>query len=415
MKTKRRIVRIKNAVKPVVEPVTNPIRDLAESGRLSGVLLLVATAIALSWANSSHGEEFLAFWQQKVGFPPLDKSISHWVNDGLMAVFFFFVGLEIKREILVGELSDWRQAVLPVVAALGGAIVPATIYLTFNADSTAANGWAIPTATDIAFSLGMLSLLGKRVPFALKVLLTAIAVIDDLIAVLVIALFYTNEIHADMVLGAAATLTVLFALNYFKVLRFMFYLIPGLLLWFFILKSGVHATIAGVLLAVTIPLSQLGRIEHALYKPVNYLIMPIFALANTGIVLTGNIYALLTLPLSLGIVAGLFLGKPLGIVLFSWGVVKSGGAKLPLGLKWRHIIGLGFTAGIGFTMSIFIAGLSFTDAAQQSGAKLAIMVGTVLSGVVGLLWLVKVEKRLTSQMKSKQRFQVSGEKLKKVP
>ncbi|GHB86862.1 Na+/H+ antiporter NhaA [Persicitalea jodogahamensis] len=363
------------------------------------MLLLVATAIALIWANSSQGTEFLAFWNQKVGIPPLDKTISHWVNDGLMAVFFFFVGLEIKREILAGELADWRQAVLPVAAALGGAIVPAAIYLTFNIDTIAADGWAIPTATDIAFSLGMLSLLGKRVPFAVKVLLTAIAVIDDLIAVIVIALFYTHEIHIDMLLGAAAALPVLVALNYFKVLRFVFYLIPGLLLWFFVLKSGVHATIAGVLLAMTIPLSQLGKIEHALYKPVNYLIMPIFALANTGIILAGDVYGLLTLPLSLGIVAGLFLGKPLGIVLFSWGVVKSGGAKLPLGLKWRHIIGLGFTAGIGFTMSIFIAGLSFSDAAQQSSAKLAIMFGTVLSGIVGLLWLVKVENTLTSEIK----------------
>lgn len=391
MKTKRRIVRIKNAV----EPIINPIRDLAESGRLSGVLLLVATAVAMIWANSSQGTNFQNFWEQTIGFPPLEKTISHWVNDGLMAVFFFFVGLEIKREILEGELSDWRQAVLPVVASLGGAVVPAAIYLAFNADSIAADGWAIPTATDIAFSLGMLSLLGKRVPFALKVLLTAIAVIDDLIAVVVIALFYTHEISADMLAYAGVTLGVLFALNYFKVRRFLFYLIPGLLLWFFVLKSGVHATIAGVLLAMTIPLNRLSSLEHDLHKPVNYLIMPIFALANTGIVLSGDISALLTLPLSLGIVAGLFLGKPLGIVLFAWGVVKTGGAELPGGLRWRHILGLGFTAGIGFTMSIFIAGLSFPDDAQQSTAKLAIMVGTVLSGVVGLLWLAKVDKTVS--------------------
>ncbi len=391
MKTKRSIVKKGHVVKPMIGPVFNPIRDLAESGRLSGVLLLVATGVAMVWANSSQGTNFLAFWEHKIGFPPLEKTIGHWVNDGLMAVFFFFVGLEIKREILAGELSDWRQAVLPVVAALGGAVVPAAIYLAFNADTITADGWAIPTATDIAFSLGMLSLLGKRVPFALKVLLTAIAVIDDLIAVLAIAVFYTHEIHAEMLLGAAATLAVLFALNYFKVLRFAFYLIPGLLLWFFGLKSGVHATIAGVLLAMTIPLDQVDDLEHAMYKYVNYLIMPIFALANTGIVLAGDVSALLTLPLSLGIVAGLFLGKPLGIVLFSWGVVKAGGAELPGGLKWRHIFGLGFTAGIGFTMSIFIASLSFPDAAQQSSAKLAIMAGTILSGVVGLLWLVKVE------------------------
>ncbi len=397
MKAKRRIVKIKNVIKPVVAPVINPIRDLADSGRLSGVLLLVATAVALTWANSGQSDDFLAFWEQKVGIAPLDKTISHWVNDGLMAVFFFFVGLEIKREILAGELSDWRQAVLPGVAAVGGAVVPAAIYLAFNAGTMAADGWAIPTATDIAFSLGMLSLLGQRVPFALKVLLTAIAVIDDLIAVWVIALFYTNEIDTNMLLYAALALGGLFTLNFFKVRRFLFYLVPGLLLWFFVLKSGVHATIAGVLLAMTIPLSQLSKIEHALYKPVNYLIMPIFALANTGIVLAGDVTALLTLPLSLGIVAGLFLGKPLGIVLFSWGVVKAGGAELPAGLRWRHIFGLGFTAGIGFTMSIFIASLSFSDPVQQSSAKLAIMAGTVLSAVVGLLWLVKVEKTMSKR------------------
>ncbi len=379
-------------MKPVVEPVINPIRDLADSGRLSGILLLAATAVAMVWANSAYGTDFLSFWEHKVGIAPLNKTISHWVNDGLMAIFFFFVGLEIKREILAGELSDWRQAVLPGVAALGGAIVPAGLYLVFNSDTAAADGWAIPTATDIAFSLGMLSLLGKRVPFALKVLLTAIAVIDDLIAVIVIALFYTHEIHADMLLYGAGTLAALFALNYFRVRRFVYYLIPGLLLWFFVLKSGVHATIAGVLLAMTIPLDQVDDLEHALYKYVNYLIMPIFALANTGIVLAGNIAALLTLPLSLGIVAGLFLGKPLGIFLFSWAVVKAGGARLPVGLKWRHIAGLGFTAGIGFTMSIFIASLSFEDATMQSSAKLAIMVGTVLSGIVGLLWLVRVDR-----------------------
>ena len=275
--------------------------------------------------------------------------------------------------------------------------MPAGLYLAFNAGTPAVDGWAIPTATDIAFSLGMLSLLGNRVPFALKVLLTAIAVIDDLIAVLIIALFYTHEIDTTMLLYAAGTLAVLFALNYFKVRRFVFYLVPGLLLWFFVLKSGVHATIAGVLLAMTIPLDEVEDLEHALHKPVNYLIMPIFALANTGIVLVSGIAALLMAPLSFGIVSGLFLGKPLGIVLLSFLVVKLGWAELPDGLRWRHIIGLGFTAGIGFTMSIFIANLSFTDIALQDTAKLAIMVGTLLSGAVGLLWLVRVEKSLAAE------------------
>ena len=397
MKGKRKIVKFRKAVRPVTAPIINPIKDLAESGRLSGILLLIATVVAMTWANSAGGPEFLAFWEKKVGIYPLDKTIHHWINDGLMVIFFFFVGLEIKRELLEGELSNVRQALLPGVAAVGGAIVPAALYLAFNAGTPAVDGWAIPTATDIAFSLGMLSLLGNRVPFALKVLLTAIAVIDDLIAVLIIALFYTHEIDTTMLLYAAGTLAVLFALNYFKVRRFVFYLVPGLLLWFFVLKSGVHATIAGVLLAMTIPLDEVEDLEHALHKPVNYLIMPIFALANTGIVLVSGIAALLMAPLSFGIVSGLFLGKPLGIVLLSFLVVKLGWAELPDGLRWRHIIGLGFTAGIGFTMSIFIANLSFTDIALQDTAKLAIMVGTLLSGAVGLLWLVRVEKSLAAE------------------
>ncbi|MPR35599.1 Na+/H+ antiporter NhaA [Salmonirosea aquatica] len=395
MKRKRKIVQFRKAVRPVTDPIINPILDLAESGRLSGILLLIATVVAMIWANSAGGESFLSFWEIKVGVPPLEKTIGHWINDGLMVIFFFFVGLEIKRELLEGELSKLRQALLPGVAALGGAIVPATLYLAFNAGTSAVDGWAIPTATDIAFSLGMLSLLGNRVPFALKVLLTAIAVIDDLIAVLIIAIFYTHEIDTTMLLYAGGTLAILFALNHFKVRRFIFYLLPGLLLWFFVLKSGVHATIAGVLLAMTIPLDEVDDLEHALYKPVNYLIMPIFALANTGIVLAaGGVAGLLTAPLSLGIISGLFLGKPLGIVLLSFLVVKLGLAELPTGLRWRHIIGLGFTAGIGFTMSIFITSLSFADVVLQDTAKLAIMVGTLLSGVVGLIWLVKVEKTL---------------------
>jgi Na+:H+ antiporter, NhaA family len=394
MKRKRNIVKLRKAVRPVTDPIINPILDLAESGRLSGILLLIATVVAMTWANSAGGEQFLSFWEIKVGVPPLDKTIGHWINDGLMVIFFFFVGLEIKRELLEGELSNLRQALLPGVAAVGGAIVPAALYLAFNAGKVAVDGWAIPTATDIAFSLGMLSLLGSRVPFALKVLLTAIAVIDDLIAVLVIALFYTHEIDTTMLLYGAGTLAVLFALNYFKVRRFVFYLLPGILLWFFVLKSGVHATIAGVLLAMTIPLDEVDDLEHALYKPVNYLIMPIFALANTGIVLVGDVVALLAAPLSLGIISGLFLGKPLGIVLLSFLVVKLGWAELPVGLKWRHIIGLGFTAGIGFTMSIFITSLSFSDLALQDTAKLAIMVGTLLSGITGLLWLVRVDVTL---------------------
>lgn len=378
----------------IAEPIINPIKDLADSGRLAGILLLIATAIAMTWSNMPGGESFATFWDTKLGIGPLEKTLNHWINDGLMVIFFFFVGLEIKRELLVGELSDFQQALLPGVAAVGGAILPAAFFVMFNRGEGNLDGWAIPTATDIAFSLGMLSLLGNRVPFAVKVLLTAIAVIDDLIAVLVIALFYTKQIDFTMLAYAAGVMAVLGALNYFKVRRFVFYILPGILLWFFILKSGVHATIAGVLLAMTIPLDEVDDLEHALYKPVNYLIMPIFALANTAIILSGDIGSMLTSPLSYGIISGLFLGKPLGIVVLSWIVVKLGWAKLPKGLRWRHIFGLGFTAGIGFTMSIFITNLSFEDTTLLNTAKVAIMVGTVLSGVVGLLWLIRVEQSL---------------------
>lgn len=400
MKVKRKIVEIKQAVEPIAEmaePIINPIKDLADSGRLAGILLLIATAIAMTWSNLPGGESFAMFWDTKIGIAPLEKTLNHWINDGLMVIFFFFVGLEIKRELLEGELSSIRQAVLPGIAAIGGAILPATLFVFFNRGAGNLDGWAIPTATDIAFSLGVLSLLGDRVPFALKVLLTAIAVIDDLIAVLVIALFYTKEIELTMLLYAGGAMVVLGALNYFKVRRFVFYLLPGLLLWFFILKSGVHATIAGVLLAMTIPLEEVDDLEHILYKPVSYLIMPIFALANTAIALSGDIGSVLTTPLSYGIVSGLFLGKPLGIVALSWVVVKLGWAELPKGLRWRHIFGLGFTAGIGFTMSIFITNLSFEDTTMLNTAKVAIMTGTLLSAVVGLLWLIKVEQTLETK------------------
>jgi Na+:H+ antiporter, NhaA family len=396
-RTGRKRARLKRMVRPVTEPLKpliNPIRDLAESGRLSGILLLLATVISMTLVNLPGGESYLHFWQEYVGIEPLRKTISHWINDGLMVIFFFFVGLEIKRELLEGELSTFRQALLPASAAIGGAVVPASLYLIFNATGPAAHGWAIPTATDIAFSLGMLSLLGDRVPFSLKVLITAVAIIDDLIAVLIIALFYTDEINSTMLLYAAGVLVVLGALNYFKVRAILWYALLGVVLWFFVLKSGIHATIAGVLLAFMIPLDQVDDLEHALYKPVNYLIMPVFALANTAILFPSGMLQLLLSPLSFGIITGLFLGKPMGILLMSWAAVKTRLVTLPIGMRWRHLTGMGFIAGIGFTMSIFITSLSFDDLAMENTAKLAIILGTLLSGVVGLLWLMRVDKTL---------------------
>jgi NhaA family Na+:H+ antiporter len=370
----------------------SPIKDLADTGRLSGILLLMATAISLIMANMETGESYIAFWHKEVHIGPLEKSIEHWVNDGLMVVFFFFVGLEIKREVLGGELASVQKALLPTLAALGGVMMPAIIYYSLNTTGPSSHGWAIPTATDIAFSLGIISLLGDRVPFSVKVFLTALAVIDDLIAVLIIAVFYTSNIQTDMLLYGGGVLVVLCLLNYFKVESTIWYLIPGAVLWYFVLKSGIHATIAGVLLAVTIPLHKIGKLEHALHEPVNYLIMPIFALANTAIILPADIGGLLRSNLSFGVILGLVVGKPLGIVGISWLAVKMKLASLPKGLNWQHITGLGFTAGIGFTMSIFIASLSFKDLELQNSAKIAIMAGTTISAVIGLIWLSKVGK-----------------------
>ncbi len=371
----------------------NPIKDLADTGRLSGILLLIATAISLIWANMETGETYIAFWHKELHIGPLEKSVEHWVNDGLMVIFFFFVGLEIKREVLGGELASVQKALLPSLAALGGVMVPAIIYFSLNRTGPPSHGWAIPTATDIAFSLGIMSLLGDRVPFSLKVFLTALAVIDDLIAVLIIAVFYTSNIQTDMLLYAGGVMLVLCLLNYFKVESTIWYLIPGAILWYFVLKSGIHATIAGVLLAVTIPLHKINKLEHALHEPVNYLIMPIFALANTAILLPDDVSGLLLSNLSFGVILGLVVGKPLGIVGMSWLAVKVKLASLPKGLNWKHITGLGFTAGIGFTMSIFIASLSFKEPDLQNSAKIAIMVGTTLSAVIGLVWLSQVGKR----------------------
>ncbi|MCF0059449.1 Na+/H+ antiporter NhaA [Dyadobacter sp. CY356] len=370
----------------------HPIRDLADTGRLSGILLLIATAISLLLANLSGGENYLSFWHKEIHIGPLEKSIEHWVNDGLMVVFFFFVGLEIKREVLAGELASVQKALLPTLAAVGGVMMPAIIYFLLNKTGPSSHGWAIPTATDIAFSLGILSLLGDRVPFSLKVFLTALAVIDDLIAVLIIAVFYTSNIQTDMLLYAAGIVAVLSMLNYFKVEGTIWYLLLGGILWYFVLKSGIHATIAGVLLAMTMPLHKIPKLEHILHQPVNYLIMPIFALANTAIILPSNISESLVSPLSFGVILGLIVGKPLGIVGLSWLAVKAKLARLPKGISWKHLIGLGFTAGIGFTMSIFIASLSFKDIELQNSAKIAIIAGTSLSAIIGLIWLTQIGK-----------------------
>lgn len=374
-------------------PLSHTFKKFAQSGKAGGIILIVCTIVSLAIANSPLGEGYLGFWH----LPLAGLSVELWVNDALMAVFFLLIGLELKRELYNGELSDRKKAMLPMIAAASGIAVPALIHLSLNHGSGTQAGIGIPMATDIAFALGVLALLGKNVPASLKVFLTALAVMDDLGAIAVIAVFYTAKLSLAYLAGALAVFGLLALMN--RVLRVMPlapYLIGGALMWFLMLKSGVHATIAGVLLAFTIPYSAKPedasspshRLEHTLHNPVAFLILPIFALANTGIVIgTGWAQELLS-PNSLGIILGLTIGKPIGIVLACVGAVTLGVCRLPIDLAWRHVMGAGLLAGIGFTMSIFITNLAFPGQAEViTSAKIAILSASLLSGIGGYLWL----------------------------
>lgn len=374
-----------------------------QSSQSSGIILMICVFLSLLLANSSLGEPFAEFLQRQLGSESfhLKYSISSWINDGLMTVFFLLVGLEIKREMVEGELSSFRNASLPIFAAVGGMLVPALIYTAFNYGQPAQGGWGIPMATDIAFSLGIISMLGKRVPAAVKVFLAALAIVDDLGAILVIAIFYTEQIHCNYLLISGGILALLAALNYFKVSKHIFYLIPGVFLWYCMHHSGIHATIAGVLLAFTIPtnvsdteISPLEKLEEKLHFPVSYFIMPVFAFTNTNIVLKSGMVDGLFSNFGMGIIAGLVFGKVIGINLFSWLAIKTGISELPHKSRWQHMIGAGFLAGIGFTMSIFIALLSFkSNVAMQEEAKFAILIASGLSGIIGYLILKSASKR----------------------
>ena len=380
-----------------------PFRDFFRSEQIGGIILIFSVFVSLSIANSAVGVGFENLLAVKLGYSSsslyLEYSLSQWINDGLMAIFFLLIGLEIKREIIEGELSSPRKASMPIFAAIGGMFLPAGIYFIFNSNLETTSGWGIPMATDIAFALGILSLLGKRVPASLKVFLAALAIVDDLGAILVIAIFYTNELHWLQLLYSAGILALLIGMNYWGVKRLFFYIIPGLFLWYFIHHSGIHATIAGVLLALTIPsnpvkkTSPLEHLEHLIVRPVNFLIMPIFALANTNIRFENKMLDGLTSPLGLGIIFGLVIGKPLGVTLFSWIAVKSGLATLPSRASWKHIFGLGLLAGIGFTMSIFIALLSFSNPDHKIEAKFSILLASILAGVSGFIFLLSLNKK----------------------
>jgi len=373
--------------------LSDTFKEFAASGKAGGVILILCTIASLLVANSAWGPSYLAFWQIVLG----GLSVELWVNDLLMAIFFLLIGLELQRELRNGELSDLRNAMLPIIAAFGGIVVPALTHFFLNGGTPTQPGMGIPMATDIAFALGVLALLGSRVPASLKIFLTALAVMDDLGAIIVIAIFYTAQLSLVYLAGALAMFIGLLVLNRgLRVVALWPYLLGGAVMWFLMLKSGVHATIAGVLLAFTIPYSHqqddgaspAHRMEHVLHKPVAFLILPVFALANTGIVIGAGWAAELMAPNSLGILLGLVAGKPVGIFAFTFAAVAIGLCRLPLDLAWRHVLGAGLLGGIGFTMSIFITNLAFTGHAEIINAsKMAILAASLLAGMLGFTWL----------------------------
>jgi NhaA family Na+:H+ antiporter len=365
---------------------TNRLQDFFKLEAASGIVLFACAVAALVWANSPFAGSYHTLWQVSVA----GLSLHHWINDGLMAIFFLVVGLEIKREITQGELSSKQKASLPIAAAMGGMVVPALIYIFFNRGTTGAAGWGIPMATDIAFAIGVLTLLGKRVPASLKLFLTAFAIVDDMGAVLVIALFYTAQISWIFLALGFGILGTLFILNRMGVLKSSIYLILGALVWFAFLKSGIHATVAGVLLAFVIPTRTGIKLEHIFHPWVSFGIMPLFALANAGVSLSGGT---LFHPVNLGIIVGLILGKQMGITLFSWTAVRLRIAALPEGIRWIQLYATGWLGGIGFTMSLFIANLAFSEPHLVDVAKLGILAASVLAGVGGAAILFLSRRR----------------------
>jgi len=422
-----------------VDRLLAPFREFSAREASGGVLLMGAALIALVWANSPVADSYVSLWRTPVtigiGDASLSKSLHLWINDGLMAIFFLVVGLEIKREVLVGELASPRRAILPIAAAVGGAVLPAILFLLIaGGNPEAARGWGVPMATDIAFALGVLALLGSRAPVGLKIFLTALAIVDDLLAVMVIALFYSSDISLTALAAAAVILVILVAVNRLGVRRPLVYALLGIGLWIAILQSGIHATIAGVLLAMTIPartridpidfldrargfIADFGRdvgddpdaahhaalweledltesaqapmlrMEHALHPWVAFLIVPLFALSNAGVPLVGDPAAIATAPLVLGVIVGLIVGKQIGITLAAWLVVRSGLASLPHGVSWRHIYGAAWLGGIGFTMSLFVGDLAYGESPALALSKIGILAASVIAGVGGYLIL----------------------------
>ncbi len=371
--------------------------EFFHSEKTSGLLLIGCTILSIIIANTSLGPGYLHFWHHSIGFnvPYIDlyHPIEYWVNDGLMAIFFLMIGLEIERELYAGELSNVRNALLPVFAAIGGMVTPALFHYLLNHGTDTQGGIGIPMATDIAFALGILSLLGNKVPPSLKIFLTALAIIDDLGAILVIAVFYTKGFSLLYFGLSMAIFGLLLVFNRLRIRHLIFYLLPGILMWYCMLKSGVHATISGILLAFAIPFGDGGerspsyKLQHWLHKPVAFVILPIFALANTGILFSADWYRGYGTKNSLGIISGLVLGKPVGILLFCFAAIKLRISRLPADINWLHIAGAGILAGIGFTMSIFITLLAFDHAETIVDAKIAVLSASVLAGILGFLVL----------------------------
>ncbi|MGC4096393.1 MAG: Na+/H+ antiporter NhaA [Nitrospira sp.] len=383
----------------VQQHVSHTFQKFFESEKSSGILLLICTAASLLIANSSIGPRYMGWWQTDVG----GLSLEHWVNDGLMGIFFLLIGLELERELYSGELSNVQNALLPIIAAIGGMAIPAFIHFSLNWGTPAQAGIGIPMATDIAFALGVLAMLGNRIPPSLKVFVVAYAVIDDLGAIVIIATFYTAEIAVEFLVSAVAVWILLLVLNrHFRIMSLVPYLCGGAVMWFLMLKSGVHATMAGVMLAFAVPFSSKTddekspshRLEHALHKPVAFVILPMFALANTGVLVGTDWIHGLTSPNSIGIAAGLIMGKPLGVTIMCFVAVTIGLCRLPIGMNWRHIVGAGILGGIGFTMSIFITNLAFAGNAEVvSASKMAILLASLTAGIIGFLWLKLLNRK----------------------
>lgn len=376
----------------IKEKIVSPIKEFFNDSRAVGITLICCTIISLVVSNSAVGGDYIDFWHMELHMPAPNVHIPHTplhlVNDLLMAVFFLLVGVEIKRELMVGELSSVKKSMLPIIAALGGMAAPALIYLIWTHDNSIfSRGWGIPMATDIAFSLGILSMLGKRIPFNLRVFLMALAIIDDLGGILTIAIFYAEEINWMYLFIGIGMMFVLILLNVLKVRRYYIYMLLGIFMWYFMFNSGVHATIAGVMLAFAIPLHKIDDLVHTLHDPVNFIILPIFALANTAIMLPTTYDHIFSSMVFYGIMAGLVLGKPIGIFLFSWLSVKLGAGALPKGVSWKQLFGVGMIAGIGFTISIFMSTLAFAIPEIQITAKVAIIIASFVAGLAGFVFL----------------------------